>query len=459
MKAVLLAAGIGRRMGADAPPKSLLKVGHSSLLKLTLESLRATGILDLVLVVGYQKEQVIAEARAHAGPMRLTVVQNLRYPEGAILSLWSARDQFDDDLMVMDADVLVPQAGFERLVRSIHRNCILVDGRAVDTDEEQMVFGRATRVLTITKHPWPELRESQTLFGESVGFLKLTRQAAAILKKLLEERVEAGVVNIEHEQVYPQLFERVMVGFERVDDLVWIEIDTPADLKRAQEEILPRWAVNRCINRMISSGFLPWIGKLPVTPNQWTSLSLLLGLAALFEISLGSYQASLAGAGLFQLFYIVDNWDGAVARMKGLSSKWGGWFDILVDGVIQVGFPLALAVGLRREGAPEWVKMLGAAAAAGILFDFAVTGWAKARGFGPGIVGDPARGGQSASRSNLVRWIQANLTHENFSLVVLAALILDLKLLFLAATAVGSQWFWLNYLWRERRRLIPDMRD
>ena len=439
-------------MGADAPPKSLLKLDHGSLLKLTLESLRATGVLDLVLVVGYQKDPVIAEARAHAGSMRLTVVENPRYREGAILSLWSARDHFNDDLIVMDADVLFPQAGLERLVRSSWRNCILVDGSALDTGEEQMVFGRGSRVLAITKHPSPELRKHQTFFGESVGFLKLTAQAAGVLRRLLEEKVKAGAVDIEHEQVYPRLFEEVEVGFERVDDLPWIEIDTPADLKQAQEEILPRWFPPRCLNRLISSWFLPWIGRLPVTPNQWTALSLGLGLAALYEISLGSYPTGLAGAVLFQLFYLIDNWDGEVARLKGLSSKWGGWFDVAVDGLIQTTLPLAVAVGLSRGG-QGLAPILGAAAAAGILFSFIVTGWAKMRGFGPGIVGDPARGRQSGSRSRIGRWVQANLTHENFSWVVVTALILDLRLLFLAATALGSQWFWISYLARERKRL------
>lgn len=459
MKAVLLAAGIGRRMGADAPPKSLLEVGHSSLLKLTLESLRAAGILDVVLVVGYQKDRVAAQARAHAGPMKLAIVENPRYLEGAILSLWSARDYLDDDVMVMDADVLCPPAGIERLVRSPHRNCILVDGRSEDTGEEQMVFGTGKRALTITKRPSLELRKAQTVFGESIGFLKLTVHAAGILKKLLEEKVEAGVVGIEHEQVYPQLFEKVEVGFERVDGLAWIEVDTPADLKRAEEEVLPLWSMPPCINRQISGSFLPWIGKWPVTPNQWTFLSLLLGWVALYGISLGSYRAGLAGALFFQLFYIVDNWDGEVARLKGLSSQWGGWFDVGVDGVVQVALPLALAASLKRRGEIAWVDPLSVLAATGMGLSFLVTGWAKAYGFGPGVVGDSFRGRPSPSTRDLTKWIQVNLTHENFSLLVAAALVLDARLFFLMAIAVGSQGFWIHYFWRERRRLwVPSLR-
>jgi len=223
-------------------PKCLCTVGGRSLLQIILETLRAVGVGHLVLVVGFRAGEVEAHAKAHAGSMPLTIYQNPRYREGAILSLWTARESFDDDLLIMDADVLCPQAGFERLIRSPHRNCLLVDGEAADTGEEQIVLGKDERVLHIAKRPSPELRSSMSPFGESVGFLKLSQEAARILRGLLEAKVQAGIVGIEHEQVYPELFERVQVGFEKINHLPWIEIDTPEDLERAEKEIYPQWA-------------------------------------------------------------------------------------------------------------------------------------------------------------------------------------------------------------------------
>ncbi len=238
MTGVLLAAGVGKRMGSKPPPKCLLTVGNRSLLQRTLESLRAVGVSHLVLVVGYRKEEVAAEARRCAGSMTLTVVENPRFQEGAILSLWSARSFFDDDLLIMDADVLCPLAAFSRLTGSLQANCLLVDGTSVDTGEEQMVLGQGKRALQITKRPSQELKAAMTSFGESIGFLKLSREAAPLLRRLLEEKVQAGVVNIEHEQVYPDLFRETAVGCERVDGLPWMEIDTPEDLERAEKVVL-----------------------------------------------------------------------------------------------------------------------------------------------------------------------------------------------------------------------------
>ena len=440
-------------MGSHTLPKCLLTIGKRSLLQRTIENLRAVGVNRLVLVVGYRKEEVVAEARRHARNMTLTVTDNSRFREGAIFSLWSARNSFEDDLLIMDADVLSPPPAFSRLVGSIHPNCLLVDGTCADTGEEQMVLGQGDRVLQITKRPSSELKAALTTFGESIGFLKLSQGAAAILRRLLEEKIQAGVVSIEHEQVYPDLFGQVVVGYERMDGLPWMEIDTPEDLERAEKEILPAWGGSISFNRAISHRFLSVILRLPLTPNQWTSLSFVTGLASVFFIAQGDYPSGLIGAGLFQLFYLMDNWDGEVARHRGLSSRWGGWFDVTVDGVVQTLLPLGCAVGLDRFGTSEWAMLLGWIAAAGIFLDSFVTSWAKARGFGPGIYGDPSRNKEGSSRWSIIRWIQKNSTNENFSLLVGIALLLDWRLPFLIAMAVGSQLFWVRFLWRERRRL------
>ena len=234
MTAIILAAGVGRRMGPNARPKCLMPIGGRTLLRRSLEALQAAGVAHVVVVVGYQAPAVAAEARAHAGGLRLTLLENPRYREGAILSLWTAREQFTDDLLIMDADVLYAPALLDRLMASSSRNCLLVDGASTDTGEEQMVLGRAGRALQITKQPSARDQQDLTMFGESVGFLKLGSEAAGRLRALLEERVRAGQVMIEHEQVYPALFAELPVGYERVDHLPWIEIDTPDDLARAE---------------------------------------------------------------------------------------------------------------------------------------------------------------------------------------------------------------------------------
>jgi choline kinase len=237
--AIVLAAGVGKRLHAvsGGRPKCLIEIGGRSLLARLLSGLAAAGVRDAVVVTGFGAAAVEAAiARLDAG-IRVRCVPNPRFTEGAILSLFAARDVLRAGAaLVMDADVLCAQAVLDRLVRSPHANCFLLDGSAANTGEEQMLLVRGGRVHDI-------VRGGATGFelqGESVGFLKLSAAAAALLETLLARRVAAGHTGIEHEEVYPDLLARVEVGFERVDGLPWTEIDFPEDVVHAEREILPR---------------------------------------------------------------------------------------------------------------------------------------------------------------------------------------------------------------------------
>ena len=60
MKAVVLAAGLGKRLAAITvdKPKVLVKIGHKTLIEHTLAKLRDLGISQIALVVGYKGEMV-----------------------------------------------------------------------------------------------------------------------------------------------------------------------------------------------------------------------------------------------------------------------------------------------------------------------------------------------------------------------------------------------------------------
>ena len=60
MQAVILSAGIGARLGTEknSLPKGLLEIGGKPLLEYSLEALIQNGIKDLILVVGFQHEQI-----------------------------------------------------------------------------------------------------------------------------------------------------------------------------------------------------------------------------------------------------------------------------------------------------------------------------------------------------------------------------------------------------------------
>ena len=238
MKAIVLAAGVGKRFKevTDHRPKCLIDIQGKTLLERTLAALGAAGISQAVVVTGYRGEMIKQEIGSSCGGVHITYVNNPQYEKGAILSLLSARDEFDDDILVMDADVLFPVAMIDRLIHSPHANCFLLDGSAKNTGEEQMLLTRDGRVVNIVRGGSGDF----DVIGESVGFLKVSRSDAPFLRAILDELVAQGRDAIEHEEAYPVFLSQRVVGFERVDDLPWTEIDFPEDLQRAAREVLPR---------------------------------------------------------------------------------------------------------------------------------------------------------------------------------------------------------------------------
>jgi L-glutamine-phosphate cytidylyltransferase len=239
MKAIILAAGVGKRLQHHFKglPKCLIPIGGRPLLLRSLSSLEKLGIMERVIVVGYEKEKIERSVRGDLtliGTTRFRV--NPDYRKGSILSLWSARGEFNDDLLVMDADVLFPDALLSRLVDSSQPNAFLLDPRSSSAGEEMMLMVKGNRVVHIGR----KVAEPYDVIGEGVGFLKLSRKDAPLLLQSVEQLILEGKNFNEYEEALDLFLQRAIVGYESVGTFAWTEIDFLEDVERAEKEILPR---------------------------------------------------------------------------------------------------------------------------------------------------------------------------------------------------------------------------
>lgn len=237
MRAIILAAGVGWRLKpyTESTPKCLLEIGGKSLLLRYLEAFRALGVKEAVVVVGHLGEQIRAEAARGPAEVAIRFIVNDQFTRGNIRSLWLAREAFDDDILVMDADVLFPQELLARLLAYPDANAIAVDERFEDSGEEQKVLCEDGWVVEVSKKASGDPR----VCGEAVGFLRLSADAAEVLRGILEEFIETGQDNLEYEDAFRELAAEVPIGVVGVGDLPWVEIDFEVDLARARTELVP----------------------------------------------------------------------------------------------------------------------------------------------------------------------------------------------------------------------------
>lgn len=238
MKAIILAAGVGKRLWpvTQHRPKCLIEIGGQSLLHRYLESLASLGIPRANIVVGYKQEMIRAAVEGNSYGLNVSFLVNEQFHRGSISSLWIARTVLDDDVIVMDADVLFHREILRRLVQSPYPNALLMDDSVKQTGEECMVVAAGGRVIALTK----KMPSRYDLAGEGVGFLKVRHADTPHVVASLRTFVDRDAWQMEYEDALIGFFREVKVGYEVIGGLPWTEIDFPEDIEKAERDVLPK---------------------------------------------------------------------------------------------------------------------------------------------------------------------------------------------------------------------------
>jgi phosphatidylglycerophosphate synthase len=163
----------------------------------------------------------------------------------------------------------------------------------------------------------------------------------------------------------------------RLGDGLFLALDarsTPAALTEALVDHFGRRAaatdgylatlLDRPLSRRLTRWLLPW----PVTPNQLTVASIVVGLVGVVCLASVSYLGRLGGVLLLLVSSVLDGVDGEVARARFEQSPAGARLDLIGDYVIHLATFAGLGVGLARQG-PSPLLLV----AAGVLFAGVVT--------------------------------------------------------------------------------------
>ena len=217
--------------------------------------------------------------------------------------------------------------------------------------------------------------------------------------------------------------------------------------------------------RQISAQVSPRLARLPITANQITAVSLVVGLAGNGFIAVGGFRATLIGAGLFLLCYVLDNSDGEVARIKKQESEFGDKFDTLVDWLVHASFFAALGIGVERETGNALWLWLGCSGAlgstinyfVGLAMDARLQAQIREENEEAGVEHEyqgGTGGDDHPPPENWKQWIIfafRELTRADFCFIVLALAVFDLTWFLLPTAAVGAHAYWATQFIRGAR--------
>lgn len=203
--------------------------------------------------------------------------------------------------------------------------------------------------------------------------------------------------------------------------------------------------------RILSRATTPRLAAMNMTPNQVTSLGLASALAAAACFAAG---APLPGAGLFFLYYLFDYCDGELARLRGMGSRFGAYYDDFVDWIAHAAFFLAIGYQTTATtGAVLWM-WLGAAAALGSTISAALPLFLGGVPKGEAQIATLSDLGRQAGWTDVAIFAFRGLARADFWLIVLGLAFAGWLWILLPAAAIGSQVFWLLYFKKSVRRIL-----
>lgn len=228
MKAVVLAAGEGRRMRPLTAnrPKVLLPAGPEPLLGRLLRQLSAAGVRDITIVTHYKAEAV----ETYVGDGAAWGVEARFAPQGAARgtghAVAAAKMPDDEPFLVLNGDVWLPDGALASVVASGPGS--LAGARVKDPSAYGVLetkAGKATRVHEKPAAPPSDLANAGVYFAPA-GFAKLVRELKPSVRGELEltDALQASF--------------DATGGWRLVEVKDWLDVGRPWDLLAAAERAL-----------------------------------------------------------------------------------------------------------------------------------------------------------------------------------------------------------------------------
>ncbi|MFQ5880997.1 MAG: NTP transferase domain-containing protein [Candidatus Methylomirabilales bacterium] len=334
MNCLILAAGRGSRLSTPGHPKPLIPLLGVPLIERVILTAHKAGLTHFYVVSGHHGDTVrhFLDTVSPTRNVRITHIINDEWEKENGLSVLKAKDLLVENFILLMADHIFDESILLKL-----KNQAITDGEVIlavdyNTQSNTLIDPEDVTNVYVENDRIHDIGKNLTQYNAYDTGIFLCSPA---IFSAVEESIHNGDTSLSG--AIKVMAQRQKAKAFDIRDDYWIDVDDHQTLKKAENRLLATLKktsdglISRYVNRPISTRMTRHLVKMDLTPTQISVVSFILSLLGAYFFFLGGYMNLLIGAVFAQLSSVIDGCDGEVARLKYQITKFGGWFDAVLD--------------------------------------------------------------------------------------------------------------------------------
>ena len=232
MQVIILNSGVGLRLlpYTKSKPKCLLKINNKSILEYQMDLLISQDLRKFIITTGPFENQIKELISSRYPNLEVTFVNNSKFEStNYIYSIWLAKDQIDEDILLLHGDLIFDPILLSRLLEKKNGNYVPVNNLITPPEKDFKAEIKDSYVSKI----------SVNLFGNNVFFLApiylLSKTSFSEWLSMMETFIETGNVKCYAEDALNEILDLIKLKPLYFKDEICMEIDSEEDLNKAKE--------------------------------------------------------------------------------------------------------------------------------------------------------------------------------------------------------------------------------
>ena len=193
-----------------------------------IQQLKLLEINKIIVVGGYQIESLYERLSDD-----VLIIKNEDYKwTGTMASLSKIAPYIKEDFLLIESDIVVETNGLKELIEDPNRDCVLITAESGSGDEA-FVEIRNHRLFKISK----DIAQLNRIDGEMIGICKLSYEYFTKMMKFYQENQNPY---LNYEYLMLDVAQTYKLGYNKIDNLLWHEIDEQCHLNLVQSTLMKR---------------------------------------------------------------------------------------------------------------------------------------------------------------------------------------------------------------------------